>query len=65
LRKGRHFEGVNIVNVGGGPPDKPSLTFSVPADPDKVSSFLNIRVADIRECYKYGKVEERSSSRNQ
>ena len=37
-----------IVNVGGGPtPDKPSVTLSVPADPDKVSSFLNIRVADI------------------
>ena len=38
-----------IVNVGGGPtPDKPSVTLSVPADLDKVSSFLNIRVADIR-----------------
>src|ERR1700734_2576926 len=34
-----------IVNVGGGPtPDKPSVTLSVPADPDKGSSFLNIRV---------------------
>jgi len=42
-----------IVNVGGGPtPDKPSVTLSVPADPDKVSSFLNIRVADIQACYK-------------
>jgi hypothetical protein len=41
-----------IVNVGGGPtPDKPSVTLSVPADPDKASSFLNIRVADIRSCY--------------
>jgi predicted enzyme related to lactoylglutathione lyase len=41
-----------IVNVGGGPtPDKPSVTLSVPADPDKVSSFLNIRVADIQACY--------------
>ncbi|MGD0471146.1 MAG: VOC family protein [Terriglobales bacterium] len=30
-----------IVNVGGGPtPDKPSVTLSVPADPDKVSSVL-------------------------
>ena len=28
-----------IVNVGGGPnPDKPSVTLSVPADPDKGSS---------------------------
>jgi catechol 2,3-dioxygenase-like lactoylglutathione lyase family enzyme len=41
-----------IVNVGGGPtPDKPSITLSVPADPDKVSSFMNIRVADIQTCY--------------
>ena len=41
-----------IVNVGGGPtPDKPTVTLSVPDDPDKVSSFLNIRVADIRACY--------------
>jgi predicted enzyme related to lactoylglutathione lyase len=42
-----------IVSVGGGPtPDKPSVTLSVPADPDKVSSFMNIRVADIQACYK-------------
>jgi len=41
-----------IVNVGGGPtPDKPSITLSVPPDPDSVSSFLNIRVADIQACY--------------
>ena len=41
-----------IVNVGGGPtPDKPSVTLSVPADPDSVSSFMNIRVADIRACH--------------
>jgi catechol 2,3-dioxygenase-like lactoylglutathione lyase family enzyme len=41
-----------IVNVGGGPtPDKPSVTLGVPADPDKVSSFLNFRVVDIKACY--------------
>jgi len=45
-----------IVNVGGGPPpDKPSVTLSVPADPDRVCSFLNIRVADIRACYELWK----------
>jgi len=45
-----------IVNVGGGPtPDKPSIKLSVPADPDKVSSFLNIRVANIQECYELWK----------
>ena len=31
--------------------DKPSVTLSVPADPDLVSSFMNIRVADIQACY--------------
>jgi catechol 2,3-dioxygenase-like lactoylglutathione lyase family enzyme len=41
-----------LVNPGGGPtPDKPSVTLSVPADPNSVSSFMNIRVADIRACY--------------
>src|SRR5271170_1294411 len=41
-----------IVNVGGGPtPDKPTVTLSVPADPDSVSSFMNVRVADIHACY--------------
>lgn len=41
-----------IVNVGGGPtPDKPTVTLSVPADRDSVSSFMNIRVADIRACH--------------
>ena len=41
-----------IVNVGGGPtPDKPTVTLSVPADPDATSSFMNIRVADIQACY--------------
>jgi predicted enzyme related to lactoylglutathione lyase len=41
-----------IVNVGGGPtPDKPTVTLSTPADPDAVSSFMNIRVADIHACY--------------
>ena len=42
-----------IINVGGGPtPDKPSVTLSVPADPDSVNSFMNIRVKDIQACYK-------------
>jgi predicted enzyme related to lactoylglutathione lyase len=41
-----------IVNVGGAPtPDKPSVTLSVPPNPDSVSSFMNIRVADIQACY--------------
>ena len=45
-----------IVNVGGGPtPDKPTVTLSVPPDPDKISSFMNIRVANIQACYELWK----------
>ena len=41
-----------ILYFGGGPtPDKPPVTLSVPADPNMVSSFMNIRVADIQACY--------------
>ena len=41
-----------IVNPGGGPtPDKPSVTLGTLADPNKISSFMNIRVADIQACY--------------
>src|SRR6202050_2413426 len=56
-----------IINVGGGPPrdqptvtadtpgaptaDKPPVTLETPPDPDRVSSFLNIRVADIHALY--------------
>lgn len=41
-----------IINVGGGPTeDKPTVTLETPRDPDRVSSFLNIRVADIAAIY--------------
>jgi catechol 2,3-dioxygenase-like lactoylglutathione lyase family enzyme len=41
-----------IINVGGGPTDdKPSVTLETPPDPDRVSSFLNIRVKDIHAVY--------------
>ena len=41
-----------ILNVGGGPTDdKPTVTLSTPQNPNQVSSFMNIRVADIRSCY--------------
>lgn len=41
-----------IINVGGGPTDdKPTVTLEAPPDPDRVSSFLNIRVADIEALY--------------
>ena len=41
-----------ILNVGGGPTDdKPTVTLAPPADPDRTSAFLNIRVADIAAVY--------------
>ena len=41
-----------IINVGGGPTDdKPGVTLEPPQNPDRVSSFLNIRVADIQTIY--------------
>jgi catechol 2,3-dioxygenase-like lactoylglutathione lyase family enzyme len=41
-----------IINVGGGPTDdKPEVVLEAPTDPNRVSAFLNIRVADIQRCY--------------
>ncbi|HLA65276.1 MAG TPA: VOC family protein [Candidatus Saccharimonadales bacterium] len=42
-----------ILNEGGGPTDdKPTVTLTTPPDPDRVSAFLNIRVADIASAYR-------------
>jgi lactoylglutathione lyase len=41
-----------ILNAGGGPTDdKPTVTLTTPHDPDTVSAFLNVRVADIHAIY--------------
>jgi catechol 2,3-dioxygenase-like lactoylglutathione lyase family enzyme len=41
-----------IINVGGGPTeDKPTVTLETPPNPNRTSSFLNIRVADIEAVY--------------
>jgi catechol 2,3-dioxygenase-like lactoylglutathione lyase family enzyme len=41
-----------IINVGGGPTDdKPMVTLETPPDPNRTSSFLNIRVSDIQAVY--------------
>jgi catechol 2,3-dioxygenase-like lactoylglutathione lyase family enzyme len=41
-----------IINVGGGPTDdKPEVILETPSDPNRVSSFLNLRVADIHAVY--------------
>jgi hypothetical protein len=49
-----------VINAGGGPTDdKPTVILETPRDPDRVSSFLNIRVTDIHA--KYGGVEGQGS----
>jgi catechol 2,3-dioxygenase-like lactoylglutathione lyase family enzyme len=41
-----------LLVTGGGPtPDKPSVTFAPPADPDTVSHSMTIRVPDCRAAY--------------
>jgi catechol 2,3-dioxygenase-like lactoylglutathione lyase family enzyme len=40
------------ISVGGGPTDdKPTITLQPPSDADRVSGFMNIRVADIAAMY--------------
>ena len=42
-----------VISTGGGTTeDKPAVILEPPGDPDRVSSFLNIRVADIQAVYK-------------
>jgi catechol 2,3-dioxygenase-like lactoylglutathione lyase family enzyme len=41
-----------IINVGGGPTEaKPEVAREAPSDPNRVSAFLNIRVADMQSLY--------------
>jgi catechol 2,3-dioxygenase-like lactoylglutathione lyase family enzyme len=41
-----------IINAGGGPTDdKPTVLLETPPDPNRASSFLNLRVADIDAVY--------------
>jgi hypothetical protein len=44
-----------ILNVGGGPTDdKPTVVLTTPSDPDRASSFLNIRVGTSTVCTRSG-----------
>jgi catechol 2,3-dioxygenase-like lactoylglutathione lyase family enzyme len=47
------FLGTWLLLVTGGEPtpDKPTVTFSLPADPDTVSHEMTIRVPDCRAAY--------------
>ncbi len=41
------------LTTGGGPTDdKPGVSLSAPADPERASGFLNVRVADIAAVYR-------------
>ena len=45
-----------IMNPGGGPtPDKPDVILAPPQPDDPISSFLNVRVADIAAFYSHAK----------
>jgi catechol 2,3-dioxygenase-like lactoylglutathione lyase family enzyme len=47
-----------ILNSGGGPtPDKPEVILEPPPNPNRISSFLNLRVADIWSCYREWKAK--------
>lgn len=47
------FQGCWLLLVTGGPPteDKPTVTFAPPADPDRASHQLTIRVPDCHAAY--------------
>lgn len=47
------FQDCWLLVVTGGPPtaDKPTVTFAPPADPDRVSHQMTIRVPDCRAAY--------------
>ena len=41
-----------VINVGGGPTDdKPNVYLAPPKDGGAIGGFMNIRVANIAECY--------------
>ena len=48
-----------LVTEGAPTPDKPSVTFAAPADPDRVSHSFTIRVEDCRASY--GLLRERGA----
>ncbi len=51
-----------IINVGGGPTDdKPTVTLETPSDPNRVSSFLNLRGLTSTRLTRSGALEEPSS----
>ena len=42
---------LTLQSITNATPDKPTVLLEAPRDPDRVSAFLNIRVADIHAVY--------------
>jgi lactoylglutathione lyase len=42
---------ITINGGGGGTDDKPEVIAAPPRDPNLLSNFLNLRVADLQRCY--------------
>jgi catechol 2,3-dioxygenase-like lactoylglutathione lyase family enzyme len=42
---------LTINGGGGGTDDKPDVVAAPPRDPNVLSNFINLRVADIKRCY--------------
>lgn len=43
---------ITINGGGGGTDDKPDVIAETPRNPNSLNFFLNLRVADIQQCYK-------------
>jgi catechol 2,3-dioxygenase-like lactoylglutathione lyase family enzyme len=49
----RFHNGWLVINSGGGPtPDKPEVTMTPPEDSNRVSTLVNVRVADMATVYR-------------
>jgi len=42
---------LTLVTAGGPTDDKPGVSLTTPADPERTSGFINVRVADIASFY--------------
>ena len=56
---------LTINGGGGGTDDKPDVIASPPRDPNVLSNFINLRVADINAATRFGLHAERDSSPSQ
>jgi hypothetical protein len=53
---------LTLVTGGGPTDDKPGVSLSTPADPERTSGFLNVRVADIARIYEEWSAKRRRVS---